>query len=132
MNARDEKIKEGKDISDMLWSKGRDEYEYIEFGGMLNKDSAKHFMEELEEFLNKWDWGIFCCTGRIEKYRSRQMSKRKYEGEINDVRKQIEEEHRNGEMGDEEYIAHIVLDVLMDEEERILKCIEEDSTKVNK
>ena len=60
------------------------------------------------------------------------MGKRKYEGEINDVRKQIEEEHRNGEMGDEEYISHIVLDVLMDELERILKCIEEDSEKVNK
>ena len=57
------------------------------------------------------------------------MGKRKYEGEINDVRKQIEEEYRNGEMGDDEYICHRLLDYEMDKLERILKCIEEDSTK---
>ena len=73
MNARDEKIKECEDLSDKLWAEGRDSYQYIEFGfgGSLNKDNARKFMEELGDFLNKLDWRIFCCTGRIEEYRSR-------------------------------------------------------------
>ena len=71
MSIIEEKIKECEDISNELWDEGEDEYEYIEIGGSLNKENARQFMEELEDFLNRWDWRIFHRTGRIEEYRSR-------------------------------------------------------------
>jgi hypothetical protein len=37
----------------------------------LDKENARQFVEELEDFVNKWDWRIFHCTGRISEYRSR-------------------------------------------------------------
>ena len=71
MSMKDEKIQECEDISNELWSKGEDEYEYIGIGGSLNKNNATQFVGELEDFLNRWDWKIFHCTRRIEEHRSK-------------------------------------------------------------
>ena len=66
----DDGEKECNDILDDLWNEGRDEYGYVVIGGLLNKNNAVQFAEEIEDFINKWNWETVHCTRRIEKYRS--------------------------------------------------------------
>ena len=71
MNVKNERIKNCEGISKELWNEGKDEYEYIGVVGSLNKDNAMQFVDELEDFINRWDWRILHCTRRIEEHRSR-------------------------------------------------------------
>ena len=65
MSVIDERIKECEDICNELRDEGRDGYRSIGIGGPLSNENGMQFVEELGNFLNRWNWRIFNCTGRI-------------------------------------------------------------------
>jgi hypothetical protein len=71
VNIKNKKVEEAKRIVNKPWTDGKDGYQYVGIGGLLNKENTRQFVEELENFVNKWDWRIFQYTNRIDEYRSR-------------------------------------------------------------